>query len=692
MIIVAILVMMGMTNKDLYGQKKIKANKHKELQLADFAFENGNYYTAIEFYKRLYDRDHENAYITYQLGESYYSVRDYENAKEWYHKSVKQNKDVKTLALYKYALMLKMCQEYEEASEAFLDFRKKYKGKDAGLYRRIAKKEVGDCKYAMENLDETVNVEVTFLGDAINAPNSDFAPLPYGDDKLIFASLDSDSLVVIDKKNKKEPKIKLYYSERNFDQWSQSKEFTEGPFNDKDFHTANGAFSDDKKTFFFTKCKENINKKMICGIYVSKKRNGKWQKPSKLSESINNPEFTSTHPSVGRHYKKGMQILYFASDRPGGRGGFDIWYADIRNDSQYGAAKNIGRRINTFGDELTPFYDNINGKLYFSSNGQTNFGGLDIFVSEGAGNNWLPPDNMGIPLNSHVDDFYYILSDTYGEGFFVSNRPGGIKIKGGTCCDDIYQALWNNILRIAVNGWVYDEDDPTKTPLKDVEVFLFVTGFMDVSLENKMNVFKGKEVTTKDENGVVQSKKYFFNLGLDNFDLGPDYNYKLIALKDGYLNGFARVSTIGIRESDTLNVDLFLKKINDNKTFTLKNIYYDFDKAILRQESMNELENLLGLLYANPEIIVEIGSHTDSKGNDDYNIKLSQKRAESVVRFLIQKGVPSNRLSAKGYGETLPIAPNTNPDGSDNPDGRQLNRRTEFKIVGEIEGLDYRNN
>jgi outer membrane protein OmpA-like peptidoglycan-associated protein len=454
----------------------------------------------------------------------------------------------------------------------------------------------------------------------------------------------------------------------------------EGPFNKNNVHTSNGAFSPDSNAFYFTRCKKSEKVgKVICAIYRSEKKNGKWEEPKKLGPDINKPEFTSTHPSLGTYERGGREytVLYFSSNQEGTRGGMDIFYAiQSYRTAEFRSARNLGRKINTEQDEITPYYDRETETLYFSSQGHVGMGGFDIYKTEGFGRRWEDPTNLGYPINSSVDDIYYILRNQRN-GYLVSNRPGTIALKSETCCDDIWSFHYKEILNLAVTGFVYDEDDTTETPLTNAVVTLYSLQEVDedtATSEQYEEILLGTDSTRKEDS------TYFFSLK-------EDRKYQLSAVKDGYLVGKKTVSTMGKEESDTMEVNIPIKKIQKQESFIIKNIYYDFDKATLKSESKPGLDTLVMFLEDNPQLIVEISAHTDSVGSDAYNRRLSQRRAESVVDYLTDQGIDTARLKAKGYGESDPIAPNTKPDGSDNPEGRAQNRRTEFKILGELEDV-----
>jgi len=269
---------------------------------------------------------------------------------------------------------------------------------------------------------------------------------------------------------------------------------------------------------------------------------------------------------------------------------------------------------------------------------------------------------------------FFVLTPNKEEGYFVSNRIGSIALKNPTCCPDIYHYRQNHYIRLAVLGNVYDlvenEDKIDTLPSRSITLSLVL---LDDSLEGGEMVIKS--ILPK-ENGY-----YFFTL-----EQGKEYNLK--ARGDNYFNKDFPIDTRPLIESDTLKKDFYMSKFS-LKPIVVQNIYYEYDKFALLDSSMMVIDTTIyEILKTNPQIIAEIGSHTDAHGSDQYNQKLSQKRAQSVVDYLVnKKGIERSRLKARGYGEKQPIAPNDNEDGTDNPEGRQMNRRTEFRVIGKIEGI-----
>jgi outer membrane protein OmpA-like peptidoglycan-associated protein len=378
-----------------------------------------------------------------------------------------------------------------------------------------------------------------------------------------------------------------------------------------------------------------------------------------------------------------MEVLYFVSNRPGGRGGLDIWYTIYdpkRND--YRQPRNAGNKINTPGDEMTPFYDHSTRTLYFSSNGHQGLGGFDIFKSMGELRKWISPVNAGYPLNSSYDDLYFGISKNREDGFLVSNRPSQGSFRNPSCCDDIYQYRWTDFVRVAVKGTVYPAEAAKLGKNLDQEKLLAmkdsikplakaVLSLYMIDPKTKEKVFIDRD--TSDENGG-----YYF-------DLQPEKDYKFEMEGAQYFNEQINISTAGVNFTYTIEMPPIWVNILNDKPIVLKNVYYDFDKADLSATAKKAIDSTLyELMMKATDIIVEVGAHTDSLGNYEYNRKLSQDRADNVVKYLVSKGISKKRLVAKGYGASKPVAPNFKPDKTDNPEGRDKNRRTEFRVIGTL--------
>jgi len=384
--------------------------------------------------------------------------------------------------------------------------------------------------------------------------------------------------------------------------------------------------------------------KTIHAIYMSTLGDNGWGEPVKLNTNVNNEGFSSIQPFITADGKR----LFFVSDKPGGQGGDDIWVSDIGADGLPVNSNNLGATVNSPLDEQAPYYDIVEKKLIYSSKGFTGLGGFDFFVTYETVGQWSTPKNMGYPMNSAKDDLYFLPDNNDRKKAYVSSD------RESDCCLNLFT--------------VYDKKYILKGIVTDCDAHTALAG-VKVSFVDSLS----KQTLYQQISGAD---------GVYAFSVTNKRPYTMVLEKKGYFTKVISTPTTGRMNADTLvNPDICLQAFVINKPIVIKNILYDFGKSTLRPESEKVLDSLVKILVDNPKMKIELSSHTDSVGSDAYNMKLSQARAQSCVDYLETKGIPESRLFAKGYGKSRPIAPNSLPNGKDNPEGRQLNRRTEFTVL-----------
>jgi OOP family OmpA-OmpF porin len=674
-VLLIILVLSASSFTYVNAQSTISTDTLKNFQikrLAQNASRIGDTYSAIVYYEKYLEKNPENYDLWFELGHLYRKARDYQKAEKTY-KLVLTNKGIEIPeSQFYYARMLKANGNYQASKDEYTKFSESKATKEVEnikQLKKLAKAEIIGCETAIELSKGKYNTIVSHLNESINKAHVELSPVMIDTLTLLYASINKENLQLYNlEKQDTLPVRKFYMAQKDSNQWIGGIEYP-GPFNEKESNVGNGAFSPDGARFYYSKCNYNSQGKMICRIMVSNREKSKWGKPIDLGELVNSTDYTSTMPAVGIDTKKKQEVVYFISNRPGGKGGMDIWYTTYdQKKKTYKEAKNIGGTINTVGEELTPTYDIANRTLYFSSDGFPGLGELDIFQSIGELKSWSVPENIGAPYNSSADDIYYTKGKKIGEkhGFFVSNRKGGISLLNETCCDDIYEFSDPHYLDISVHGNVYevssDSLETKVTVLQKLPISLF-----KINKDGSEHLLR---TTLTDNKG-----DYYFQLEQGN-------KYKVSAEKSGYLSKKMEITTETILKSDSLPLNIGIKPIPKG-SIVISNIYYETAKAELKAESKNSLDKeLVNLLKDNPQLIIEVSSHTDDVGSNEYNQKLSQQRAESVVNYLINNNISKERMVAKGYGESKPIAPNTTPEG------RQKNRRTEFKIIGYLKNIE----
>jgi outer membrane protein OmpA-like peptidoglycan-associated protein len=640
--------------------KEIKGTAKNALRLGDT-------YTALFYYEEWSNRKPENVSVMFQVAELYRYTRNYSQAEIWHQKIADNHVEDYPLSLFYLARAQMSLEKYTEAKENLGKFKKASKRVKNPIYRKLMKTDLLSCDYAISLKDSNNTAVVEHLDTSINQPHIEFSPILIDQSTMIYGSLKDNGVNYYNVEmhdSMKIPLRKFYLAKKEGEDWISKGEYS-GPFNKENIHVGNGVLSEDGNKIYFTLCQKNWQNKMICELYYSEKSNGEWQESVKMNNQINMPNYTTTQPAIGRESRKNQEVLYFVSDRPGGKGGLDIWYSEYNARKKvYKTPRNAGSRINTVGTEFTPYYDISTHKLYFSSDGKVGIGGLDIFSAEGEKSKWIDPINLKKSINSPADDIDYTLSKDHKGGFLVSNRLGGVALLNPTCCDDIYEFKLTEYIDINLLGKVLDSVDC----LTDYQINIYI---------------KDKENNEKYLSKQIKADSCNFNLNLEQ-----GFDYIIEAKKDGYLNGTKEFSTKGITKSETLNTKINLIEVPE-KPMVLAGILYEYNSAELTKEAKAAIDtSLYKILMENPDIIIQISSHTDNKGSDSYNMKLSNQRAESVVRYLVLNGIDKKRLKSQGYGETMPIALNENPDGTDNPEGRALNRRTDFQIIGKIDVND----
>lgn len=405
--------------------------------------ENGEYAQAADTYRQAWEKKNRKTELIYKAGENYLLTRNYRQAAQAYA-NVKDDLDDYPLVGLKYARMLKQDGQYDRAISAFREFADAYTGDGKAILQDIIQTEIRGAELAktMPPASQT-DVELELLGSGVNSNEDEFAPIAFPGNLLYYSSDMGGT-------------TRIYRSRNNNGSWSKG-EIPENFPVIQNGQYCHGSLSPDGERFFFTICEEGDfgNLQTRCEIYVIENRNNSWTQPQRLPDAINQEGVTATHPHVA--YQGDVEVLYFASNRGGGRGGMDLWYV-TRNrqfaDASFSQPVNLGPSINSLGDEMTPFYDNKEGNLYFASNGHPSLGGFDIFTSAGELMNWAVPENAGVPYNSSADDYYYSAKPDMSGGFFSSNRVfAGEKLS--TVHDDIF-AFMTEPETITLEGNAFD--------------------------------------------------------------------------------------------------------------------------------------------------------------------------------------------------------------------------------------------
>lgn len=567
-----------------------------------------------------------------------------------------------------YAYALKAGGDYAGAQtqlQQYLDARPKNK---VGLAR--AQREIETLRAISAITAKQADFRVTNLS-ALNSPGTEYAPVLRGDE-LVFTA--SRKEVVY--KNNGLAMTGLYRAKvgQKADETgagSAGPQLFSGSVFQVDVNEGTPAFSKDGKAMVFARGNNGKRKGGAdVDLYMSRQdQNGNWNAPFRL------PISDSLAWDGAPAFSADGKTLYFASNRAGSVGGIDLYRANVDASGRFSRPVNMGRDINTPGDEIFPFVA-ADGKLYFSSDGHPGLGKLDVFVATRSGG-VIRIENMGRPINSPADDFGLTFPEP-NRGYMASNRPGG---KGD---DDIY--LVENGSVPAGDTTTIARTDPPKTGAPKV-VRYFLAGTVKINTAPNAPLDSARVRIVDDSNDATVAETTTGQPGtFGKFPVQEGKTYSVIAERPGYLTRREPFTMQGRSIPDifltrpetdtTFNVALLLDKVELNKTFALENIYYDLNKYNIRSDAAEELDKLVTILKDNPTIKIELGSHTDARSPDAYNMTLSQNRAKAAVEYIVSKGIEAERITAKGYGETQLVVKNARTE-----EEHQRNRRTEFKVL-----------
>lgn len=628
------------------------AQPEKELEKANEMYKNFSYVDAIKIYERIAQKGFVNQEMLQSLGNAYYYNAEYKKALPWYEQLFQEGKyKVKPEYYYRYAQTLKSVGDYTQADKMMAKFVELTNANDT---RAALFEENKDYQTVIKNNSGRFQLN----NASVNTENSEYGTAFYGD-KIVFAGA-TDA-----RKAKRgvsqwtgESFYDLYEAE-HFDQKLGSRKPFSSSINTQ-FNESTPVFTKDGNTMYFTR-NNYVNRKLGSDIEntillkilrATKDKNGNWG--DIVEVPFNSDQYNVAHPALSPDEK----YLYFASDMPGSFGNSDIFRVEILGDNQYGTPENLGNIINTAGRESFPYIskDNV---LYYSSDGIPGLGGLDIFaVKFNDDGSTSKPVNIGMPGNSADDDFCFVFNSDSKIGFLTSNRPGG---KGK---DDIYSFHEDKPLLFScqknIKGIV--KDAKTKAVIADAKVILSDKVMKEVSTDQSKTdgTFTFEKVNCNDSHYYLRGEKEKYETAEVNVTVGKDevvyeilLNPRQVAIKKG--------------------MDLA-------KVFEIKEIKFDYNKANIRPDAEVELTKIVEVMREYPKMKIDIRSHTDSRGADSYNLKLSDRRAKATLEWIVKQGIDRKRLKAKGYGETRLV------NGCSNgvpctEEEHQENRRSEFIVV-----------
>ena len=631
----------------------------------DKYYKEKDYKNALSNYLRAIRTNRNNASLLYKIGCVYLTTETKEIALSYFKNAYKLDPNVDPEILLNMGIAYQSCYKYAAAKQMYEGYKKRIPKKQ---WPEIDKR-IDECMFSFALINNPIDVIIENAGSSINSAFNDYCPIvSTNGETLIFTSnRPTDSIQLKLGKNFED----IYISTWDEDEWGAPKKI--GKSINVSSHDAASFLSYDGKTLFIYYGTNNGD------LYTSTlDAKGEWSKPVPLNSNINTAKFRETAASMSADGKR----LFFASDRPGGKGNLDLYMSQKGEDGQWGKPINLGPEINTPGDEDSPYIHPDGVTLYFSSDGHPGMGSSDIFKSELKNGNWQKPQNLGYPINSIQYDGFFTISPDKSTAYFTSKRKYGVGEY------DILKATYRN---------VYYEMPPvpTEAPLAKKEPE------KKVEPEKKNEPVKKEAVAANTPQAITLYGKAFdkkTNAPLDvtvsvvDFrtqrqvalvKASGDYTlnvykggkYTITAEATGYLYNSENI-TVADTGTPKLKTDFGMTKVDAGSVMVLKNLFFDSGKADLKPGSITELEKVRSMLLANPQLRVQINGHTDNMGDPELNKTLSLKRALAVVNHLALNGIEFDRLSAKGYGDEQPIATNDREKG-----GREMNRRTEIEIL-----------
>jgi len=603
--------------------------QNKDTQVADKLFKKFEFISAAESYLKLVASDKADGYVYRQLGDCYYNIYNTKEAAKWYAKAIAKKQDSELY--YRYSQMLKAIGNYAESNKQMQKFAEMQPNDSR------AKTFNENPNYVPVLLDQRKSFDVKSID--INSDKSDFGAFLM-DNTIYFTSARNSNSKIYSWT--KEPFLDIYKANLNED-GTISNILLLKEINSK-YHDGSVSISQDGSTMYFTSDSFRENSfekdkasKLKLGrnnIFSAKFVNGKWDEITSLP--FNSKDYSTGNPCISKDGK----TLYFSSNMPGSIGGVDIWKVAISETGSYGTPENLGKSVNTEGNESFPFItsDNV---LYFSSDAKQGLGAMDVYKIDLTKN--LEAKNLGKPVNSEKDDFAFTINENKNIGFVASNRNGN---------DDIFKLI----------------------PVCNYEVNAIVTN------ANSGEILAEANVSILDDKSNIISTIKSNNKGEVSFTVDCEKTFTIQAIKDGFEgNSFAVIASN--KKGGSIKIDAVLKPISEiitEKEVKLNPIFFEYNNSNITQQGAFELDKLVQIMKNNEKLIIFVKSHTDNRGTDEFNLLLSDKRVKATIQYVISNGIDPNRISGKGFGETEPKV-----DCKENctEEAHEQNRRSEFLIV-----------
>ncbi|MDR2564199.1 MAG: OmpA family protein [Prevotellaceae bacterium] len=653
--------------KNFPDDKEGLKQAQSKIKEADKLFEKGStrdLSQALLLYLDANKFNPKNAALNYKTGLCYLKGQEKAKAADFLETAFKLDPAVNPDVQLQLGRAYQYGYQFDEAIEAYAAYKSKLGAKEAETLRRVDKY-ITECKTGNKLKDNPIRVFIDNISD-LNTAFPEYGPVISADESVVMFTSCRDNTTGGGRDEYGKFNEDIYFANgEGRRRWGNPANAGK-PLNTEDHDAVIGISADGQRLFLY---------RMDNGgdIYESVLKGDSWSKPKSLGSKINS-KYHESQASVSADGK----TLYFISDRPGGFGGHDIYMSRINAKGEWSEATNLGPDINTEYEELCPFIHPDGKTLYFSSKGHAGIGGFDIFKSVYETGKWSEPENLGFPVNTPDDDLFFVLSANGKHGYFSSAREGG---KGD---HDLYMISFlgaeKQLIGNSEDMLIAYRTNPVSEKVVEEAVELpssNLTLLKGLIRDNDTKNPVGASIILVDnlKNMVIATLESNSKTGRYLVSLPSGINYGISVKSEGYLFHSENFDIPAARGYQEVVKDIDLKKFDIGSKIVLRNIFFDTDKSTLRPESVYELTELLNLLKERPTLKIELSGHTDNRGSAAHNQKLSDDRAKSVVDYLTSKGIDASRLSHKGYGFEQPVASN------DTEDGRQLNRRTEFKVI-----------
>lgn len=657
------------TKDNFKNEKDALKEAKRSISDGDHFFNQGEawYKSAIEPYLKANTFNPNNALLNFKIGKSYFNTSFKTKAQPYLEKALKLDPNVDPQVHYLLGRAYHLNMEWDKAVEEYNRFLGILKGNELEFFEEDVNKRIQECANGKELVKHPVRVFIDNVGPEVNTKYPEYGAVISADESvMIFTSRRDNTTGGEMDMHLNEYYEDIYISTKVDGKWSVAKNI--GPPINTEGHDATAGLSPDGQTLYIY-----IDNKGDGNIYECNLKGVTWTKPDKMNKYIDSDahETTASLSFDGR-------TLFFVSNRRGGLGDRDIYYCIKDEKNRWAKPINVGAPINTQYGEEGVFIHPDGKTMYFSSQGHNSMGGYDIFKSTLVNGVWGAPVNIGYPINTPDDDVFFAISASGKHGYYSSFNASGYGEKDLymiTFLGDEKQMVLNNEDNLLASAAEPVKERVIAAPLEISTAQITILKGVITDEKTGLPLEAAIELIDNEKNEVIANFNSNSTSGKYLVSLPSGKNYGIAVKAEGYLFHSENFTIPASAVYQEITKDIALKKFDVGTKIVLNNIFFDFDKATLRPESTNELERLTKLMSDMPTLKIEISGHTDNKGNANYNQVLSESRAKSVVDYLISKSIKADRLTFKGYGFTQPIATN------DTDEGRQQNRRTEFKII-----------